>query len=90
LPKLEHTFTRLGLGFVKALSKRENTVVFAGARDPSRATELKELASAYPGKIHIVKLVSGDEAGNKAALEEVKNIAGRLDVVIANAGKYLL
>lgn len=75
----------IGLGFVKELLKRENVIVFTGVRDPARATDLKELASTSPRKLHIVKLVSADEAGNRAAIEEVKSIAGRLDVVIANA-----
>jgi NAD(P)-dependent dehydrogenase (short-subunit alcohol dehydrogenase family) len=35
--------------------------------------------------VKVVKLTSGDEADNKAAVAEVKRVAGRLDVVIANA-----
>jgi NAD(P)-dependent dehydrogenase (short-subunit alcohol dehydrogenase family) len=35
--------------------------------------------------VKIVKLTSGDEADNKAAVAEIKRFAGRLDVVIANA-----
>lgn len=30
--------------------------------------------------------MAGDEANNEAAAVEIKTIAGRLDVVIANAG----
>ena len=33
-----------------------------------------------------MKLTSANEAENKAAVEQIKQIAGRLDVVIANAG----
>ncbi|TRM64015.1 hypothetical protein BD626DRAFT_557306 [Schizophyllum amplum] len=62
----------LGLGLVTALVKRPDTVVFAGARSPEKATELKALAAANPGKLHIVKLIT--------------KVAGHLDVVIANAG----
>lgn len=76
----------LGLGFVKVLLRRDNVIIFAGARNPSSATELQALAKEFPEKLHIVKLNSADEAGNKAAVEEVKAKAGRLDVVIANAG----
>jgi NAD(P)-dependent dehydrogenase (short-subunit alcohol dehydrogenase family) len=37
-----------------------------------------------------VKLTSGDEADNKAAVAEIERVAGRLDVVIANAAIGLL
>jgi hypothetical protein len=77
-----------GLGFVKNLIKRDNAVVFAGSRNPTNAVGLQMLASDSPEKSHIVKLVSADETGNKAAIEEIKAKAGRLDVVIANAGTY--
>jgi NAD(P)-dependent dehydrogenase (short-subunit alcohol dehydrogenase family) len=39
--------------------------------------------------VKIVQLTSGDEADNKAAVAEIERIAGRLDVVIANAGMGL-
>jgi NAD(P)-dependent dehydrogenase (short-subunit alcohol dehydrogenase family) len=35
--------------------------------------------------VKIIKLTSGDEADNKAAVAEITRVAGRLDVVIANA-----
>ncbi|KZO92388.1 NAD(P)-binding protein [Calocera viscosa TUFC12733] len=76
----------IGLAIVAQLAARENTVVFAGARNPSAATDLQALESKCPGKVHIVKLTSTDEADNKAAVVKIKEIAGRLDVVIANAG----
>ncbi|KZT54360.1 NAD(P)-binding protein [Calocera cornea HHB12733] len=76
----------IGLGLVTALVARPNAVVFAGARNPASASELKSLQTKYPGKLHIVKLTSADPAENIAAVEEIKRVAGRLDVVIANAG----
>ncbi|KII87072.1 hypothetical protein PLICRDRAFT_243937 [Plicaturopsis crispa FD-325 SS-3] len=76
----------LGLGLVTALARRENVVVFAGARSPDAATALQELVKQYPGKFHIVKLTSADVAENEAAAAYIKETAGRLDVVIANAG----
>ncbi|TRM64005.1 hypothetical protein BD626DRAFT_568608 [Schizophyllum amplum] len=75
----------LGLGLVTALVKRPDTIVFAGARSPEKATELKALADANSGKLHIVKLVSADKASNDAAAAEITKVAGHLDVVIANA-----
>lgn len=76
----------IGLGFVTALANRENVIVFAGARDPSAASALHGLQEAHPGKVYLVKLVSADETGNRAAIQQIKEKVGRLDVVIANAG----
>jgi NAD(P)-dependent dehydrogenase (short-subunit alcohol dehydrogenase family) len=58
-------------------------IVFAGARNPS--PELEAIAAHHSDKVHIIKLTSGDEADNEAAVAEVQKVAGRLDVVIANA-----
>jgi len=76
----------IGLGFVTALARRDNVIVFAGARNPSAATDLQALVEEFPGKVHIVKLTSCDKRENEAAVKEISSIAGRLDVVIANAG----
>jgi NAD(P)-dependent dehydrogenase (short-subunit alcohol dehydrogenase family) len=75
---------------VKVLLKRDNVIVFAGARNPSTATDLQEIAKSNPGKLHIVKLTSPDEEDNRAAVDEIKRIAGRLDVVIVNAGQPII
>jgi NADP-dependent 3-hydroxy acid dehydrogenase YdfG len=61
-------------------------IVFAGARRPDASDELLSLSNEHPGKLHIIKLTSADEADNRAAVQEIKKTAGRLDVVIANAG----
>ncbi|TRM66700.1 NAD(P)-binding protein [Schizophyllum amplum] len=76
----------IGLGLVEVLAKRVDIVVFAGARSPSTATKLRALAEAHPGKVHVIKLTSADRTDNEAAIAEVKRVASRLDVVIANAG----
>lgn len=75
-----------GLGIVTELAGHDNTIVFAGARNPDAAKDLHALVEKHPGKVHIVKLISADRAGNDVAVEEIKATAGRLDVVIANAG----
>ncbi|TRM69682.1 hypothetical protein BD626DRAFT_544328 [Schizophyllum amplum] len=75
----------IGLGLVTVLAERANTIVFAGARNPAAATKLHDLVEAHPGKVHVVKLVSANRRDNEAAIAEVKRLAGRLDVVIANA-----
>lgn len=75
-----------GLGLVRELVLRDNTIVFAGARKPTEATQLHELEKKFPGKVHVVELISADQKGNTALVKTVREIAGRLDVVIANAG----
>ncbi|KAF7965425.1 hypothetical protein HWV62_43648, partial [Athelia sp. TMB] len=68
------------------LAARPDTIVFAGARNPGGATALAKLVQAHPGNVYIVQLTSGSRADNEAAVEEIQKVAGRLDVVIANAG----
>ncbi|KZO92371.1 NAD(P)-binding protein [Calocera viscosa TUFC12733] len=76
----------IGLGLVTSLVLRPDVVVFAGARNPAAASDLKALQNQYPGKLHIVKLTSAERADNEAAIAEIKRTTGKLDVVIANAG----
>ncbi|KAL1680835.1 hypothetical protein EV122DRAFT_207000 [Schizophyllum commune] len=75
----------IGLSLVTLLAARPDTIVFAGARDSARATDLQSLATGHPNRVYPVKLISADRASNAAAAEEIKRVAGRLDVVIANA-----
>jgi norsolorinic acid ketoreductase len=75
----------IGLGFVQALAKRPDTVIYAAVRDPSNANELQKLNSLTKN-IHIIKLESVSESDAKAAAEKIENISGYVDVVIANAG----
>ncbi|KAL1737636.1 hypothetical protein HDZ31DRAFT_26090, partial [Schizophyllum fasciatum] len=76
----------IGLALTTELASRPDAIVFAGARNPAQASDLKALADAHPGRIHVVNVVSGDRANNDAAIQEIEKVAGRLDVVIANAG----
>ncbi|EIN06058.1 NAD(P)-binding protein [Punctularia strigosozonata HHB-11173 SS5] len=76
----------IGLGYVTALAARENVVVFAGARNPSAATELSELSAKHPKNVFVVQLDVTSKASAEAAVAAVKDKAGRLDVVISNAG----
>jgi len=76
----------IGLGLVTSLAARSDVVIFAGARNPAAAKELKALEFKYPGKVHTVKLTSANRADNDAAIAEIKRVAGKLDVIIANAG----
>ena len=72
---------------MKAIASRSNdSIVFAGARNPAAATALAELVQKFSGRVQIVKLTSCDKDDNDAAVKEIERIAGRLDIVIANAG----
>jgi NAD(P)-dependent dehydrogenase (short-subunit alcohol dehydrogenase family) len=73
---------------VKALAARPDTLVFAGARNPAGATELRALADERQN-VHVLQLTSADEADNRAAVAEIERVVGALHVVIANAGKEL-
>ncbi|KAI4519356.1 NAD(P)-binding protein [Schizophyllum commune Loenen D] len=75
----------IGLSLVTLLAARPDTIVFAGAREPARATDLQALATAHPNRVYPVKLISADRAINAAAAEEIKKVGGKLDVIIANA-----
>ncbi|KAJ7851666.1 aflatoxin biosynthesis ketoreductase-like protein nor-1 [Mycena olivaceomarginata] len=90
------TGSNRGIGYTLAatIAARPNTIVFAGARNPA-AQSLKDLAAKH-SNVHPIKLTSGDKSDNTAAVAslvftagavaEIQKIAGRIDVVIANAG----
>jgi NAD(P)-dependent dehydrogenase (short-subunit alcohol dehydrogenase family) len=67
------------------LIDRPDTIVFAGSRDPSNK-DLQALATANPDRFCSIALDSADEPLNKAAADFIEEKAGKLDVVIANAG----
>ena len=79
----------MGLVQVFASKHEPNVAIFAGARTPSKATELGALQKKYPGKIFIVAHDAGDEESNKAAAKVVQEKFGYVDIVVANAGKIL-
>ncbi|KAL1755132.1 hypothetical protein FB107DRAFT_291117 [Schizophyllum commune] len=68
-----------GLAIVTLLASRADAVVFAGARNPDGADKLHALRRR-------IRLVSADRANNDAAVEEIKRMVRRLNVIIANAG----
>jgi len=76
----------LGYEFVRQLRERPGAIVFATSRDPDQATRLSSLTDR--GNVHLVKITKQPESVDEAltAAELVKKIAGKVDVVIANAG----
>ncbi|GAA6036994.1 hypothetical protein JCM8097_005496 [Rhodosporidiobolus ruineniae] len=75
----------LGYGIVSQLAERSDVLIFATARDPEKATALNSLA-AEKGNIVVLKLAVDSEEDAKAAAQVVQEKAGKLDVLIANAG----
>lgn len=82
----------IGLGLVQVLSARPDTVIFAGTRTFPLPDDhaLSQLAKKLPKVVYPVKISSADEEDNKAAAAYVKERVGKVDVIIANAGMYLL
>ena len=78
--------TGIGFGIITALVKRPNVYIYAGARSPSTATQLNELASAHPGVLEVVQLASASVPDAEAIAKLIEAKFGKLDVIIANAG----
>jgi len=79
----------LGYGVTEQLVKRSNSVVYAGARDPSKADKLQQLAKQH-SNVHVVQLRADSEADHKEVAARLETEAGRVDVVWANAGMCVL
>lgn len=76
----------IGYDLVLTLLKRyPNAVLFATARDPSSADALNDLVK-QDSRVHVVKMITDNEESNKQAVEEVRKVTDRLDIVVANAG----
>ncbi len=94
----------IGLALVKAYSlslssannnDKKPNIIFAGVRDPSNSSSISELiefskSDECKAEIHVIKIESGNEEGNKVAFEAVKKVVGHLDMIIANAGKLAI
>ncbi|KAF8623184.1 hypothetical protein AX17_007509 [Amanita inopinata Kibby_2008] len=77
----------IGLALVTTLaSKHPTAFIYAGARDPSSATSLNQLAALHPSRIQVIKYLSASEENNKAVAQLIKDKHGHLDCAIANAG----
>lgn len=72
------------------LSTHEDAFVYAGARNPDKATALEDLKSEYPSQLAIIECVAGDIAGNAEAVKEIEERHGHVDTVIACVGKSVI
>ena len=75
----------IGLAIVEQLAARANALVFATVRDPAKADKLQQLAKQH-SNVRVVKLVVTSEEEHAAAAKLVEAEAGRVDVLLANAG----
>ena len=75
----------LGYNVAERFAQRSNALVYATARDPSKAQELQQLASKYPN-LRVLRLRVDSDADHTAAAALVQSEAGRVDVLIPNAG----
>jgi len=75
----------IGFGLAERYASRPDTLVFAGARDPSKADKLQQLAKQHKN-VRIVQLAVTSDADHQAAAKQVEAEAGRVDVLLANAG----
>lgn len=75
----------IGLGLVTELVKRSDALVFATARSPENADALNLLRKEH-NNLEVLKLEATSEADNGAAAAAVKEKAGRVDYLFANAG----
>ena len=75
----------IGLALVKQLAARENVIVFATVRDPSKLGGLEKITAQHPN-VHIIRLRLEVVDDAKQTASEIAKITDHLDVVIGNAG----
>jgi NAD(P)-dependent dehydrogenase (short-subunit alcohol dehydrogenase family) len=76
-----------GFGRRASLSfARQGHTVFATVRAPERAEDLVEIATSEDLDLHVVRLDVRDVESVEAAVDEVLERAGRIDVCVNNAG----
>jgi NAD(P)-dependent dehydrogenase (short-subunit alcohol dehydrogenase family) len=75
----------IGLEFVRQYAGRGDRV-FAAARKPAEAAELRQITDASGDRVTLVTLDTGDEASILAAYEDVRGQTDTLDVLVNNAG----
>ncbi len=75
----------IGLEFVRQLLARGDRVI-ATCRHPGKATALNTLTGEYPGRLHVLPLDVANEKSRAELVRELPLVAGRLDLLINNAG----
>jgi NAD(P)-dependent dehydrogenase (short-subunit alcohol dehydrogenase family) len=77
------------LALVTRLASVSNNVVFAGVRDTDLGDDhpLAQLVKKQPKVVQLVKISSANKEDNLAAAEAIKEKYGKVDIIIANAGR---
>ncbi|KAH8820702.1 hypothetical protein F5884DRAFT_849953 [Xylogone sp. PMI_703] len=77
----------IGLGIVKqALSTHPKATLFVTARDPEKATELRDLAGSSNNRIQIITADANDSNSLHSAAVKIGQTTDYLDLVIYNSG----
>ncbi|MCB9452535.1 MAG: SDR family oxidoreductase [Anaerolineaceae bacterium] len=76
----------IGLELVRQYLRRDDTRIFATARQPETAAELQALAATNPERLTILPLAVTNEAAITEAVQAVAEQVDALDIVINNAG----
>ena len=77
----------IGLGLVRE-SLRKGWCIFAGARRPDAAPELRELTDQNPDRVHLLEIDVTDQASVEQAGRSIAANADSLDILVNNAGVY--
>jgi NAD(P)-dependent dehydrogenase (short-subunit alcohol dehydrogenase family) len=81
------TGTSSGIGLATAVHfARQGHEVWAGVRNPATATELREAIDGERLPVRLVTLDVDDAASVQRGVDEVHDKAGRVDVLVNNAG----
>ena len=75
----------LGLEFTRQ-SLKAGHLVFAGARDPDRASGLDDLRAGFGAQLHLVRMDITDQRSIDAAIGQISATVTGLDLLINNAG----
>jgi len=76
----------LGLEAVRQLANVEGNLIFAAARNPDSASDLKSIQAKSDGRVELVTLDVNDKKSIDAAAEAVSKKTKHIDVLINNAG----
>ncbi|MCH7613979.1 MAG: SDR family NAD(P)-dependent oxidoreductase, partial [Candidatus Marinimicrobia bacterium] len=74
-----------GLNTAARLAASDHTI-YASMRDLQKKDDLLEEVARRGGEVHLVRLDVTDDETIKAVIEQIEEEAGRLDVIINNAG----
>lgn len=77
----------IGLELVRQHVRRGDRVV-ATCRAPEAAAELRAVAAAHPGQVHLARLDVADAASIDAAARTADGALGAVDLLWSNAGVY--